>query len=60
MTERQVKKTTPRQFRLPGDILDWLRAKAEENSRTMNGELLAMLKEARKLDQKEVADAPTA
>ena len=59
LKQTTTKKPSPRQFRLPTDLLDWLRAKAEENSRTMNGELTAMLKEARKRDQEE-AHAQTA
>jgi hypothetical protein len=41
--------------RVPRDMKDWLKARAEANCRTMNGEILALLKAARQTDQKEAA-----
>lgn len=34
--------------RVPLDVKDWLKARAEANCRTVNGEILALLKAVRK------------
>lgn len=39
------------QYRLPADLGDWLKAQAEKNTRSVNGELIAKLKEARQREQ---------
>jgi hypothetical protein len=42
--------------RLPRDVKEWLKARAETNSRTMNGEILHLLKSERiRSEQKEHA-----
>lgn len=38
-------------LRIPDEIKRWLREKAAENQRTMNGEITSMLKAAMKADQ---------
>lgn len=49
------KKTVPEvhraQYRLPPDLAAWLKARAEENSRSMNGEIVALLKTLRKQEE---------
>ncbi|MEC5291366.1 Arc family DNA-binding protein [Aurantimonas sp. C2-6-R+9] len=34
----------PISVRIPAEVKDWLKSRAEENSRTVSGELLAILK----------------
>lgn len=37
--------------RVPREVKEWLKARAEANCRTMNGEILAVLKAVRQADQ---------
>lgn len=37
-------------IRIPAELKRWLRERAEANSRTMNGEILALLKAANQID----------
>lgn len=37
-------KDHPTSIRIPSDIKDWLKERAEANHRTVNGEILALLK----------------
>ncbi len=42
-------------LRLPDLLRDWIKEKAESNNRSMNGELIAMIKKAKeKQEQKEI------
>ena len=46
-------------IRIPADVKAWLAARAEANSRTINGEVLAILKDARSgKDQDKCAAKP--
>lgn len=45
------------QYRIPVELADWLKEKAEANTRTINGELTALLKEAKKREVQEAANA---
>ena len=38
-------------LRVPRDVKEWLKARAEANYRTMNGEILAMLKATKQADR---------
>ena len=44
----------PISVRIPRDVKDWLKARAEANCRTVSGEILALLK-AKQAEQKEAA-----
>ena len=48
------------QLRIPAELAIWLKAQAADNCRSLNGEVLARLKESKKRDEQEVADAQTA
>lgn len=37
-------------FRFPGDLLDWLEAKAADNSRSPNAELIELLRNAKQAE----------
>jgi hypothetical protein len=41
--------------RVPRDMKEWLKARAEANCRTLNGEVLALLKATKQAEQKEAA-----
>ena len=58
MTAEKKKQIASSQFRIPADLVVWLREKAENNTRTMNGELVARLKESRQREEKEASHAP--
>lgn len=58
MAAEKKKQIASSQFRIPADLAEWLREKAEENTRTMNGELVARLKESRQREEKEANHAP--
>jgi len=45
------------QTRMPPDLAEWLKEQASENCRSFNGEVVARLKESRKLQEKEAAHA---
>lgn len=45
----------PISVRIPTEVKDWLKSRAEENSRTVSGEILAVLKAAQKSDLTEGA-----
>ncbi|MDH1299669.1 Arc family DNA-binding protein [Achromobacter sp. GD03932] len=49
--------TTPvaSQIRLPADLMDWLKARAQANFRTMNSEMVAILTQMRSADISEAA-----
>ncbi|WAJ26271.1 Arc family DNA-binding protein [Antarcticirhabdus aurantiaca] len=40
----------PISVRIPHEVKDWLKSRAEENSRTVSGEILALLKAARQAE----------
>lgn len=42
-------------IRLPEDVKEWLRERADANCRSLNGEILALLKATKQADQKEAA-----
>lgn len=46
------------QYRIPAELASWLREKAEQNTRTINGELIARLKESRQREEQEASHAP--
>lgn len=58
MAIKQNADKTTIQFRIPAELGKWLREKAEENTRTSNGELIARLKESRQREEKEANHAP--
>lgn len=41
--------------RVPRDVKEWLKARAEANCRTMNGEILALLKATKQAETKQAA-----
>lgn len=45
------------QYRIPLELAEWLRAQAIANTRTVNGELIARLKESRRRDTQEASNA---
>lgn len=45
------------QVRLPRDIADWLKSQARSQSRSMNGQLIEVLKNAKKCDEQANANA---
>lgn len=42
-------------FRVSPELKDWLKDRADFNCRTMNGEILALLKATKETDQKQEA-----
>ncbi len=42
-------------IRVPRDLKEWLKARAAESSRTMNGEILALLKATKRAEAKKEA-----
>lgn len=50
------KQASPLPLRLPPDLRTWLRSRALENSRSMNSEVVFVLKESRALAQKREAN----
>ncbi|MGY8624342.1 Arc family DNA-binding protein [Chromobacterium violaceum] len=51
---RQVSQTP---VRLPEEIKAWLKHKAIDNHRSLNGEILARLEESRKREEEEIGQA---
>lgn len=45
------------QYRIPLEIADWLKARAETNMRTINSELAMVLREFRQREEKESTHA---
>lgn len=45
------------QYRIPLEIADWLKARAETNMRTINSELAMVLREFRQREEKEATHA---
>lgn len=45
------------QYRIPLEIADWLKERAETNMRTINSELAMVLREVRQREQKETTHA---
>lgn len=45
------------QYRIPLDLADWLKNRAENNMRTINSELSMILREFRQHEEKEVTHA---
>lgn len=43
----KTKQLPPTPVRLPPDLKDWLKARAEENVRSLNGEIVAILLQAK-------------
>jgi hypothetical protein len=52
MKAGRAKQMSPTGIRLPPDIRDWLRRSADENSRSLNQEILHRLKLARAAEQR--------
>lgn len=50
-----MKRPDPISVRIPLDMKEWLKARAIENSRSMNGEILALLKATKQAEQNEAA-----
>ncbi len=48
---RKAKDDWKAQFRIPADLAAWLKSRAEENCRSINGQLTLYLKEARKREE---------
>ncbi|MBX5103033.1 Arc family DNA-binding protein [Rhizobium lentis] len=46
-----MKSVTPFGLRIPDDLKQWLAARAEANCRSMNNELIAMMKAAQAAEQ---------
>lgn len=42
---------TPISLRIPQDVKDWLKSRANENCRTVSGEILSQLKTAKLADE---------
>lgn len=47
-----AKAPKPTLVRLPEDLKEWLKKRAAENFRSVNGEIVARLEESRKREQK--------
>lgn len=48
-------RTTPFGLRMPKDLRDWVKKRAWRNDRSMNGEIIAILREKRDEEQKKQA-----
>lgn len=46
------------QLRLPLDVRDWLRGESKSHDRSMNGQMVAILKEKMKSEHEKKCDAP--
>lgn len=46
-----TKPITPFPLRMPAEMKDWLRDKADKNFRSMNNEIIAMLKEQQQKEE---------
>lgn len=46
----QVKSPVASQIRLPAELMEWLKARAQANFRTMNSEMVAILTQMRSSD----------
>lgn len=46
----EEERTTPFGLRMPKDLRDWVRERARRNDRSMNGEIIAILREKRDAD----------
>ena len=54
MTDMETEKRT--QVRMPGDVHQWLTHRAKQNDRSMNAELIRILKQAKEAtEQKQTA-----
>jgi hypothetical protein len=47
------------QYRIPMELADWLKARADANMRTINGELAVVLRDVRQQEAKEATHAQT-
>lgn len=48
-----MQEMTRTQIRIPKQLAEWLKAEAASQSRSMNGQLVALLKEAKKKRERE-------
>lgn len=53
MTEQETEKRT--QVRMPADVHQWLTHRAKQNDRSMNAELIRILKEAKEAEKARAA-----
>ena len=51
MTDMETEKRT--QVRMPGDVHQWLTHRAKQNDRSMNAELIRILKEAKEQEEQQ-------
>lgn len=49
------KQQAPTPVRLPPELKDWVKARAEANLRSVNAEITALLLQARDIEQKQAA-----
>ena len=45
-----MSKSNPISVRIPQDVKDWVKARADENCRTVSGEIVALLKGTKQAD----------
>ena len=49
------KQQLPMPVRLPQDLKDWIKSRADANLRSVNAEITALLLKAREIEQKQLA-----
>ena len=53
--QQATKQQAPTPVRLPQDLKDWIKARAEGNLRSVNAEITALLIRAREIEEKQPA-----